>query len=290
MQDLNPLRSLLGAPGNVLSASGIVLTVIGLLHLPVWFWDGGGWVGQVSWRKPILFGVSTGVTLISIGWLASKLHQGFADRCVAWVVSVCLVLEVALITIQQWRGTASHFNQTTVLNAAIDHAMFALILIAFVGIVYFTARSFSTLRLPTDYGLAVRAGMLFLVVSCCIGFAISAYGYNRVASGLSPEIVGDRGVTKFPHGIAIHALQILPAVVFGARMLAIETAKRKFLVLSLILSFALQIIFASYQTISGLGRYEITTVAGVGLSLVSFGTPVLAIVFVMIYRQPFRPN
>ncbi len=271
---------------NILIVSGIALVVMGLLHIPVWLRDGGSWEGSVSWRKPILFGVSTGATLISLGWLHSKLRQSAADRFVAWAVSVSLVLEVILITIQQWRSRASHFNQTTPWDASIDNAMFLLILIAFGGIIYFTIRSFAKIRLAPDYRLAIRAGMQFLLVSCCIGFAISSYGYDRVAAGLSPEIVGDRGVTKFPHGIAIHALQILPAIVLAGRMLGIGGAKRQLLIWSLIVSFSFQIAFASYQTISGIGRFEITTLAGAGLSLISFGVPLVAVLAVLIKRNP----
>jgi hypothetical protein len=33
---------------------------------------GGSWEGPVSWRKPMSFGLSFGVTLATIGWVAWK--------------------------------------------------------------------------------------------------------------------------------------------------------------------------------------------------------------------------
>ena len=125
-----------------------------------------------------------------------------------------------MITLQRWRGTASHFNHATTIDEIIDFSMLGLIVIAFLGICYFTVRCFGNLKLDADYQLALRAGMVFLFASCLIGFVISVYGYERLAAGLSPEKVGKSGVPKFPHGIAIHALQLLPLAVLVMRRLA----------------------------------------------------------------------
>jgi len=82
--------------------------------------------------------------------------------------------------------------------------MFFLICIAFLGIVYFGFRTFSSLRLDAGYCLAARSGMVFLILSCVIGFVISGHGYARTKVGLPPETYGQNGVVKFPHGVAIH--------------------------------------------------------------------------------------
>ena len=82
----------------------------GLAHLGVWLFLGGQWEGPVSWRKPILFGISTGMTVLSIGWLVPKLRPSKIDMFLSAGLGISLVVEVALITVQQWRGVASHFN------------------------------------------------------------------------------------------------------------------------------------------------------------------------------------
>ena len=246
--------------------SGILLIVSGLIHVPIWLADGSSWEGSVSWRKPILFGISTGMTLWSLAWLAKNLKRRWSDDAVGWIVAVSLVLEVGLITLQRWRGAASHFNHTTTLDALIDFAMLGLICIAVLGIVFFWVRSFGQLSLDADYVFALRAGMWFLVVSCLIGFVISGYGYERVAEGLSPETVGKAGVPKFPHGIAIHALQLLPLAVFLTRCLGTPLPQRMSVVGWLTLSFVLQIIFASYQTLNGLARGDLQTPLGILLA------------------------
>ena len=257
--------------------SGVLLIVSGLVHIPIWLADGSSWEGSISWRKPILFGISTGMTLWSLGWLEKNLNRRRLDSVVGWIVSSSLVVEVALITLQRWRGTASHFNHATIFDEIVDFAMLGLIIVAFSGICYFTVRCFGKLTLDADYRLALRAGMCFLVLSCLIGFVISVYGYERLTEGLSPEKVGNAGVPKFPHGIAIHALQMLPLAAFVMRRIATPMQPRVLVIRWLTASFILQIIFASYQTCNGFARGDLETSLGLvlaGAVAISLVTPI----------------
>lgn len=49
-----------------LYAAGVLLLGSGLFHTLVFLPDGGGWDGPLSWRKPILFGFSFGITVLSL--------------------------------------------------------------------------------------------------------------------------------------------------------------------------------------------------------------------------------
>lgn len=235
-----------------------------------------GWEGSISWRKPILFGISTGMTLWSLGWLAKHLKPFLWDTLVAITVSIALVVEVLLIALQQWRGTASHFNRVTPFDAGIDFAMLALISIAVAGICYFGVRCFKLVNLPKDYRTALRIGMLLLIVSCAIGFAISSHGYAQVELDQPPEVVGDRGVAKFPHGVAIHALQMLPGLVWLLRRFKFSLNQRMILLWAATNSTALLLLFAIFQTWSGHPRFEIASVISGTLltaSLLAFAIP-----------------
>ena len=250
------------ADRRILIGGGILLILLGLLHIPVWMTDGSDWEGRVSWRKPILFGVSTGMTLWSLGWIAGALKPSrlaAVDRVASITTTGSLVIEVALITVQQWRGVASHFNQETHFDGWIDFAMLALICVAFVGIVYFGFRSLGKLQMQPEYVLSARLGMLFLIISCIIGFVISGYGYWRTSEGLPPETLGDNGVTKFPHGVAIHVLQILPAMVFVLAKLNFRPSIKQQFVWCTAGSFLSLLVFASAQTITGQARFEINS-------------------------------
>lgn len=254
--------------------SGIFLCGLGLLHVPVWSMAGGEWEGAVSWRKPILFGISTGLTLCSLSWVSRVVtNDRFKSTC-GWLVSISLVLEVLLITVQQWRGQASHFNRSTPLDGVIDWVMLILIVIAFLGIMYFFIKSMGVLTTSCDQVVALRSGMLFLVISCLIGFAISTHGYFQIEAGLSPEVYGERGVAKFPHGVTIHALQLLPAVAWSLRQIGCTLSCRLAVIRWLSASFGFQLLFASYQTLHGHARFEFSGSMSVGLAAMAFITAI----------------
>jgi hypothetical protein len=274
----------------MLIGAGWLLIASGVLHVPVWLLDGSEWEGSVSWRKPILFGVSTGMTLWSLGWIVGAMKLGRlanVDRVLSYATTVALVVEVALITLQQWRATPSHFNSETELDRWIDLAMFVLICIAFLGILYFGFRSLGDLRLDDDYAIAARSGMLCLVVSCVIGFVISAYGYERVRAGLEPETFGKSGVTKFPHGIAIHVLQILPAVVFLLRKFDSEPELRRRFVWHLSVTFMSLLIFACVQTLNGQDRFELNSPLAIillSVSAIAATIPLVEVALAMLWK------
>lgn len=274
---------------NLLKTSGTLLVLLGILHLPVWLAAGGSWEGDVSWRKPILFGISTGVTLWSLAWLYGKIPRWKMDSPLGWWIAVSLLIEVGLITLQQWRLQPSHFNQTTAFDEVVDISMVLLISGAFLGILYFAVRSLGEMQCEADYALAFRGGMFFLVLSCVVGFLISFHGYRQVAIGSEPGLVGEKGVAKFPHGIAIHALQLLPMFVWMSRLLAVPLAKRVVALKWLNLSFTLQLVFAAYQTINGWARFEAQTMLSFSLLVTSSIALVVAVFYVVYWSSWNQP-
>nr|WP_240930062.1 hypothetical protein [Streptomyces coryli] len=94
--------------------------VAGVFHFGVFLVDGGAWAGPVSWRKPTTFGLSFGLTLISVAWVTSYLRMG--ERARNWLLGIFAadcVVEVGGITLQAWRGVPSHFNRETGFNSAV---------------------------------------------------------------------------------------------------------------------------------------------------------------------------
>ncbi|MEV4257971.1 hypothetical protein AB0J52_32825, partial [Spirillospora sp. NPDC049652] len=67
-------------------AVGVLLFLSGLAHLAVYAVDGGPWTGPLSWRKPITFGLSFGLTVVSLTWVTSFVRLG--DRARAAVLGV----------------------------------------------------------------------------------------------------------------------------------------------------------------------------------------------------------
>ena len=169
-----------------------------------------------------------------------------------------MIAEVALITIQQWRGVASHFNRATPLDTLIESWMTYLIIFASLVLVEFTRRCFSHLNAPSDLKLAIRGGMVFLIVSCLIGFLILIYGNFQAAIGADPSIFGRAGVTKFPHGVAIHAIQLFPLFCWLALKVGIPVELRTRLIGYLIASATTFLLFGLVQTLAGRARFDMT--------------------------------
>jgi len=244
---------------RLLALFGCVLIASGLVHLLVWGIRGGAWEGPVSWRKPILFGISTGLTSLSLGWVWARLPRRRWDEALAAGTAWALLIEVGLIDLQCWRGVASHFNRTTPLDSLLYDAMGGLILFVTLVVVDLTLRRFrATTGLPSDMLSAARTGLLLLVVSCGLGIWGSIHGDLRVARGLSPEVVGAAGVVKFPHGAVIHALQWLPMLAWGARRAGLALGWRQRLVTAAIIGSLLILAYAMVQTLAGRGRFDTT--------------------------------
>ena len=263
-----------------LAVIGLLLVASGVAHLVVWAVLGGPWEGPVTWRKPILFGISGGLTSLSLGWVWSKLPWRRSDAWLAASVAWALLVEVALIDLQSWRGVASHFNRTTPFDSWLYDAMGVLILWVTLVAVDLTIRFF---RQPTglsaDMLLAARSGLVLLVISCLLGIWVSVHGDLRMAAGLEPERYGTAGVPKFPHGAVIHALQWLPTLAWAARRAGIAERRRVGLVASATVGTTLIGCFALLQTLAGRSRFDVTPFTGAVLAcgIALFVVPVLAI-------------
>jgi hypothetical protein len=241
-----------------LAAIGVVLVASGILHVAVWAALGGPWEGPVTWRKPILFGLSGGATALSLGWAWSKLPWRWGDASLAAVTAGALAIEVALIDLQRWRGVASHFNRRTPLDSTLYDVMGGLILFVTLVIVDLTVRFFwQRAAVAVDMLLAARAGLVLLTVSCLLGIWAGAHGDMRTAVGLPPEIYGAAGVVKFPHGVVIHAIQGLPFLAWAARRAGLGDRTRTGLVAAATLASVLLLGYALAQTLAGRPRFGV---------------------------------
>ena len=254
--------------------SGVLLIVSGVVHLLVWAIDGGPWEGPVTWRKPILFGISGGLTAISAGWAFAKLPRRRWDRLLAWSTAVTLTVEVALIDLQRWRGVASHFNRSTPLDSFLYDAMGGLIVWVTLVSADLMLRFFrSQVGLPADMLLAARSGLVALVWSCVLGIWVSVHGDIQMMAGMQPERFGAAGVPKFAHGAVIHALQWLPMLAWAGRRAGIEEGQRVRLLAAASMGTFLLAAYALLQTVAGRPRVDgspplvVLAVAAAGLLL-----------------------
>ena len=111
-----------------------------------------------------------------------------------------------------------------------------------------------------DMLLAIRAGLVFLVISCVLGIWVSVNGEFRLEQGLEPDQFGAAGVPKFPHGAVIHAIQWLPLLAWAARQAGIGETRRAKLVVSATVGTGLVLLYALVQTLAGRSRFDATPV------------------------------
>jgi hypothetical protein len=241
-----------------LLASGCVhLTIIGIF--------GTAWHGPLSFRKPALFGISGGMTIWSLAWLMTHLIPKRFDRFLIDAIAISMFIEVALITMQTWRGVASHFNRSTIVDATIESTMLGLILFVTAGIFYLSWRTCWLRSIDPAMAIAIQGGMCLLTISCLLGIATSVLGELSLSAGRSYEVWGNAGVLKFPHGAALHAIQMLPIVAWLTRRLRLQHSAVR-IVQSALAAQVLFLLYAVWQTIQGRDRFDWEAIGGILLA------------------------
>jgi hypothetical protein len=249
---------------------GGLLILSGLVHGVVYLVDGGPWVGPVSWRKPIVFGLSFGITLATLTWFMSFLRL---RRWLGWLVlgvfAFASVGEVFLISLQKWRGVESHFNEDTGFDGVVFSLMGMLVgLVALVSAAV-TIRAFARLDAPPSLALAVRLGLVLMLVSQAVGVQMIVEGGNTF---------GDAGALKVPHAFTLHAVQVLPALALLLLASSEFTERRRMKILSLgAVGYTALIASTIAQTYAGRGPLDpgalssALALLGLGLLMVSAG-------------------
>ncbi|MET7684149.1 hypothetical protein [Streptomyces sp. NPDC005423] len=195
-------------------ATGAVLILSGLAHLVVFAVDGGPWYGPVSWRKPVTFGLSFGVTLIAVTWVTSSLRVAPRLRTVLLVVFAAdCGVEVGGITLQAWRRVPSHLDMETPFDSAVSMALAVgggvlVVLLAVFAVASFRHRPAG----PAGMSLAIRSGFVILLVALASGAAMIVRGVVLVRTGHQEAAYSSTAPLKPLHGVSLHAVLVLPAL------------------------------------------------------------------------------
>lgn len=193
---------------------GALLFASGLAHLAILMATGGTWQGPRSLRKPTTFGLSFGLTLITIVWVASFIRLGRAARVVLLgVFMVACVLETALIAMQAWRGVPSHFNVETPFDAAVTGLLAgggATLVLVILTLTIAAWRS--NPPVPVSLTMAVRIGLLTLCASLAVGALMIARGMTLARGGDPEAAYATGGALKPTHAALMHGVLLLPLV------------------------------------------------------------------------------
>lgn len=232
---------------------GAVLFAAGLLHVGVLLVSGGSWVGPLSLRKPATFGLSFGLTLATVAWASSFIQLRRGTRTVLLgAFTVASVVETSLVGMQAWRGVPSHFNFETGFDTAVS-----MTLAAGGGVIILCAIGFTTavLRnagdLEPSMRLAVRYGLLTLLVALAVGAAMIARGVLEARGGNPQLAYTTAGALKPIHAVAMHAILILPALAWSLRFSGWAARMRMWLVAAAVGAYTVLTALTAIQSFSG---------------------------------------
>ncbi|MBF6336310.1 hypothetical protein IU450_10480 [Nocardia abscessus] len=246
-------------------------------------WSIGGMIvddrtltGLPIWAKSAKFALSVLIYAVTWAWLIAQLTRW---RRIAWwagtVAALGLALELVVITTQIVRGTTSHFNFTTPLNAALWEIMGSSIVVVWFATLIASAALFVDPATDPARNAAIRSGTVLSLAGAALGMLmVQATPEQRVEGGSisGAHTVGlpdggpglpilgwstAGGDLRVPHFIGMHALQVLPllllALEYGSRRIPAlrSAAVRRRLVVIAAATYAALLAVLTWQALRG---------------------------------------
>ncbi|MFI6600694.1 hypothetical protein ACIBHX_30985 [Nonomuraea sp. NPDC050536] len=219
-----------------------VLAVVSLVGLLV---DGRMVSGQGVWLKPFKFSVSLGLYAATLAWMIGQ--AGRWRRTLWWLGTVTVAgfvtPEIVSITLQATRGVRSHFNFETGFDQTVFMVMggaayLGWLLTFGMGILLVAQR-----RVDRVMSWAIPLGLAISLAGMSIGYLMTAPTPDQargLAAGLRLTTIGAHSVgapdggpgmpvtgwetgagdLRVAHFVGLHALQVIPLIAIGLRLLS----------------------------------------------------------------------
>jgi hypothetical protein len=206
--------------------------------------------GAPAWLKPAKFAISTAIYMFTLAWIFTYLSEWpRLRRVVGRVTGGIFILEVAIIALQAWRGTTSHFNVSTPLNATLFAVMGSAIVVQTLVSASVAVALWRQKFDDRALGWALRLGMVITIAGASLGGLMTRPTegqLQQIATTQQVSIVGahtvgapdggrglpgtgwsvEHGDLRVPHFIGLHALQVLPVIALLLWRRRIEDARR----------------------------------------------------------------
>jgi hypothetical protein len=303
---LNRIRDLLRelwTTSPALTGAGVFMLVVLVPSLAGVAIDSRVITGAPAWLKPAKFAVSTAIYMLTLAWVFTHLSEWpRMRRFVGGMTAIILVLEVAIIDLQAWRGTTSHFNVATVLDGALFSIMGLAIVVQTVTSISVAVALWRQPFADRALGWALRLGMALTIVGASTGGLMTrptpaqldqvrqtgrmpiagAHTVGAPDGGAGLPGTGwsrEHGDLRVPHFIGLHALQVLPVLALLGRRRWRDAARVRLLFVAaasyawlfgILLSQALRgqsLLQPDSVTLVILGLWAILTAVGVRLAL-----------------------
>jgi hypothetical protein len=272
-------------------AVGGLLVTSGLVHAAVLIASGGSWNGPVSLRKPTTFGLSFGLTLITIVWTSTFVSLGRRTRTIllATFTGAC-ALETTLVSLQAWRGVPSHFNVATPFDALVTRGLAFGGLSLVVVVAMLTWASFrANPGVPASLRLATRVGFAALLGAQLVGAVMIARGMTLVFGGEANVAYATGGALKPMHAVTMHGVLVLPALAWLSAFATWSERRRTRIVAAAAIGYGLMI---AAVTIANITQHGWTDMPAAMLASFTVGAIMLCaaagVVFAAVVRTPAR--
>jgi hypothetical protein len=219
----------------VLTATGLVLLAALVPSVAGVWLDPRAITNAPAWLKPAKFALSTAIYSLTLAWVFSYLPEWpRMRRFVGRTTAVVLLLEVAIIDLQAWRGTTSHFNVGTSLDATLFGVMGTAIFIQTISSIAVAVALWRHRFADRTMGWALRLGMTLTICGAFVGGLMTtgpteaqladAQVTGRIATAGAHTVGGpdggsglpitgwstQHGDLRVPHFVGLHAVQALP--------------------------------------------------------------------------------
>ena len=231
--------------------------------------------GAPAWLKPAKFAVSTAIYMFTLAWVFTYLGEWPRLRkLVGRGTAAIFIVEVAIIALQAWRGTTSHFNYSTPLNGALFAIMGSAIVLQTLLSVAVAVALWRQQFQDRALGWALRLGMTITIAGAFTGglmtrptdAQLDQIVATRQATIIGAHTVGapdggpglpgtgwsvEHGDLRVPHFIGLHALQVLPVIALLLWRRRIEDRRRARLVVVAGGSYAALFLILIWQALRG---------------------------------------
>ena len=192
--------------------------------------------GAPAWLKPAKFAASITIYTLTLAWIFTWLPEWIRmRRVVGWTTAIVMMIEIAIISGQAWRGTTSHFNVGTVLDGVLFTIMGLAIFVQTLSTVAVAIALWRHRFEDPAMGWALRFGMAITIAGALTGglmtrptpaqLEAARAGARMTVAGAhtvgapdgGPGLIGTgwstrHGDLRVPHFVGLHALQALPLV------------------------------------------------------------------------------
>lgn len=245
-----------------------LLALAGWLHIVLLLGTVAGFLtddrlvtGVNTWLKPMKFMLSIAIFLWTIAWFSKYIRRPrWLLTAVSVILCVTMLVESACILLQAARGTTSHYNIATDFDAAVFQTMGIMIGIDMIMVfIILLMLGKPSVRLHPAYLWAVRAGVVIFLAGGAIGGVMLGNGAHTFGApdggpGL-PLLNWSRtaGDLRIAHGLALHALQVLPLIGYGiSRSAAVPRLATKLTLLALaVLGYSAAVVTLYRQALAG---------------------------------------